>query len=54
MAPDAKSIGTAIDELIAALEPLEATARQTAIRAAGRVCQVVEKCERVIIQPLMA
>ena len=34
MPPDAKSIGTAIDELIAALEPLEATARQTAIRAA--------------------
>ena len=34
MPPDAKSIGTAIDELIAALEPLEAMARQTAIRAA--------------------
>lgn len=34
MPPDAKSIGAAIDELIAALEPLEGTARLTAIRAA--------------------
>lgn len=34
MSPDLKSIGAAIDELIAALEPLEATARLTAIRAA--------------------
>lgn len=34
MSPDAKSIGAAIDELIAALEPLEGTARLTAIRAA--------------------
>lgn len=34
MSADAKSIGAAIDELIAALEPLEATARLTAIRAA--------------------
>lgn len=31
---DAKSIGAAIDELIAALEPLEGAARLTAIRAA--------------------
>jgi len=34
MSPDPKSIGTAIDELIAALEPLEATSRLTVIRAA--------------------
>ena len=34
MSPDQKSIGTAIDELIAALDPLDATARLTAIRAA--------------------
>jgi hypothetical protein len=32
--PEPKSIGAAIDELIAALEPLDATARMTAIRAA--------------------
>lgn len=34
MPPESKSIGAAIDELIAALAPLDAAARMTAIRAA--------------------
>ena len=52
--PDAKSIGTAIDELIAALEPLEATARQTAIRAVGATISTFRFREVVPSVPLLS